>query len=113
MNADSFFKVEVVTHWGRPQNFLDAFVQNPIQLMDFILNLFRRSQTGPKSSKSTEGKVLRKKSEQRTDDDIYLNTLEDQILKSLNIKRENNEAYDSKGKSQFNKTPQARAGRKL
>jgi hypothetical protein len=26
MNADSFFKVEVVTHWGRPQNFLDAFV---------------------------------------------------------------------------------------
>jgi hypothetical protein len=84
-----------------------------MQLMDFIMNLFRRSQTYTKPSKSTEGKVQRKRSEQRTDDDLYLNTLEDQILKSLNIKRENNETYDSKGKSSSNKTPQARVGRKL
>jgi len=43
MNSDSFFKVEVVTHWGRPQNFIDSFISNPGQLMDFILSLFRRT----------------------------------------------------------------------
>lgn len=28
MDSDSFFKVEVVTKWGRPQNFIDSFTQN-------------------------------------------------------------------------------------
>ena len=115
MNGDSFFKVEVVTHWGRPQNFIDSFIQNPAQLMEFILSLFRRTQSGTRVTKQVESKGLRKRSENRNEDDLYLNTLEDQILKSLNIKRDPNDhqsAYDSKGKSN-QKTPQARASRKL
>ena len=59
--------------------------------MEFILSLFRRTQTGTRVTKQVEGKGLRKRSENRNDDDLYLNTLEDQILKSLNIKRDPNE----------------------
>ncbi len=44
MDSDNFFKVEVVTKWGRPQNFIDSFTQNHTQLMDFILHLFKQSQ---------------------------------------------------------------------
>ena len=83
--------------------------------MEFILNLFRRAQTVTRIPKQQpDGKVSRKKSEQRNDDDVYLNTLEDQILKSLNIKRENNDlnTFDSKiGFSQ--KTPIPRVSRKI
>ena len=107
MNSDSFFKVEVVTHWGRPQNFIDSFISNPGQLMDFILSLFKRTQSNLRIGKQADLKGPRKKSENKNEEDVYLNTLEDQILKSLNIKRdlnENQSAYDSKGKGN-NKTP--------
>jgi hypothetical protein len=63
------FKVEVTQHWGHPQQFIDAFTQNHTSLMDFMIKLFNR----PVAHASEQ-------------DSEYLNSLEEQILKSLNIK---------------------------
>jgi hypothetical protein len=45
LNKNTVFKMEVVNSWGRPQNFIDSFVGNHGQLMDFILALYKKTQT--------------------------------------------------------------------
>ena len=37
--------MEVINSWGSPQNFIDAFISNHGQLLEFMLALYRKTQT--------------------------------------------------------------------